>query len=99
VLGGLLNSQDKESLQKIPYIGDVPILGAMFRNTSTERIKTELIIVATVNLIGPVEASSIQIPTIKKTNNLARFFAVERDYPLAIRRWTEEILDQGGFKR
>jgi pilus assembly protein CpaC len=99
VLGGLLNSQDKESLQKIPYIGDVPILGAMFRNTSTERIKTELIIVATVNLIGPVEASSIQLPTIKKTNNLARFFAIEREYPLAIRRWTEEILDQGGFKR
>ncbi|ORT49217.1 general secretion pathway protein GspD [Vibrio sp. qd031] len=99
VLGGLLNSQDKESLQKIPYIGDIPILGAMFRNTSTERIKTELIIVATVNLVEPVEANTIQLPTMKKTNNLARFFAIEQEYPTAIRRWSEQVLSKGGFKR
>jgi pilus assembly protein CpaC len=99
VLGGLLNSQDKESLQKIPYIGDIPILGAMFRNTSTERIKTELVIVATVNLVEPLEANTIQLPSIKKTSNLARFFAIESNYPLAIRRWSDRVLDNGGFKR
>jgi pilus assembly protein CpaC len=99
VLGGLLNSQDKENLQKIPYIGDIPILGAMFRNTSTERVKTELVIVATVNLVGPVEANTIQLPSIKKTSNLARFFAIESEYPLAIRRWSDQVLDNGGFKR
>jgi pilus assembly protein CpaC len=99
VLGGLLNAQDKESLQKIPYIGDIPILGAMFRNTSTERVKTELVIVATVNLVQPVEANTIQLPSIKKTSNLARFFAIEREYPTAIRRWSDQVLDNGGFKR
>jgi pilus assembly protein CpaC len=99
VLGGLMNSQDKESLQKIPYIGDIPILGAMFRNTTTERLKSELIIVATVNLVEPVEPQSIQLPTMKRTNNLARFFAIEREYPAAIRRWSEQVLNQGGFKQ
>ena len=70
VLGGLLNSEEKESLTRIPFVGDIPILGALFRHTGTERSKTELVIVATVNLVQPVKAEQIQLPTMKKTSTL-----------------------------
>lgn len=73
VLGGLLSSEDKESLQKIPFIGDIPILGALFRDSSTKRNKTELLIVATVNLVKPIHSSQIQLPMMRKTTTLNRF--------------------------
>ncbi|SQL63492.1 type II and III secretion system protein family protein [Escherichia coli] len=53
LLGGLISNNELESLSKIPFIGDVPILGSLFRNASTERSRSELMVVATVNLESP----------------------------------------------
>ena len=53
VLAGLIKEQDKESISQIPYLGDIPILGAIFRSSNTDREQTELVIVATVNLVQP----------------------------------------------
>ena len=47
VLGGLLQSNDIEQMQKMPWIGDIPILGALFRSNEFKREETELIIFAT----------------------------------------------------
>ncbi|MEZ8605150.1 type II and III secretion system protein family protein [Vibrio splendidus] len=99
VLGGLLNTEDQESISKIPYIGDIPILGALFRNSGTKRNKTELIIVATVNLVKPVEPNKIQLPTMKKRTTLERFFAIEGGYDEADKIWANEILSTGGFQK
>lgn len=97
VLGGLLSSEDMESLSKIPLIGDIPILGTLFRNAETERNKTELIIVATVNLVKPVETSTISLPTINRTSTLKRMFSWENDEEKI--ESTEMLLDNGGFKQ
>lgn len=95
VLGGLLNNEEKEALTKIPFIGDIPVLGALFRHTETQRTKTELVIVATVNLVKPVEPDQIVLPTLQRTSTLERFFALDKklskQYPA--REW----LRQGGF--
>ncbi|AAW87290.1 type II and III secretion system protein family protein [Aliivibrio fischeri] len=99
VLGGLLSSEDKESLQKIPFIGDIPILGALFRGSSTKRNKTELLIVATVNLVKPIHSSQIQLPMMRKTTTLNRFFALEDSYVTAGDKWAKELLAIGGFKK
>ncbi|WP_080765266.1 type II and III secretion system protein family protein [Vibrio owensii] len=100
VLGGLLNSEDRESLQKLPFIGDIPVLGALFRNSTTERNQTELVIVATVNLVKPVQPGAIQLPSMKKTSTLSRFFNVEEgDKPETNTRFENEILATGGFKK
>lgn len=100
VLGGLLNSEDTESLSKIPYIGDIPVLGALFRNTQTSRTKTELIIVATVNLVQPIRPSQVQLPTMEKTTNLQRFFALDvESEEKSQEKWAEQILATGGFKQ
>ncbi|CDT83437.1 putative Flp pilus assembly protein, secretin CpaC [Vibrio coralliirubri] len=99
VLGGLLNSEEKESLTRIPFVGDIPILGALFRHTGTERSKTELVIVATVNLVQPVKAEQIQLPTMKKTSTLKRFFALDSEYETSQEKWADEVLSAGGFSQ
>lgn len=95
VLGGLLSSEETEKLSKIPFVGDIPILGALFRHSQTERRKTELVIIATVNLVEPVQESDIQLPTIERTTTLERFFGWRTNhsdqYP------AHEVLQEGGF--
>lgn len=95
VLGGLLSNEETESLSKIPYIGDIPILGALFRYTKTERKKTELVIVATVSLVKPIETNQVTLPAFERTTNLQRFFALDdkTDSTYTAREW----LSNGGF--
>lgn len=77
VLAGLLTSEEQESLSKIPILGDIPILGALFSKTNTERRKTELIIVATVNLVDPVKENEIKLPKFKRTSDLERLLRID----------------------
>ncbi|WP_235861816.1 type II and III secretion system protein family protein [Vibrio palustris] len=95
ILGGLLSNEETESLSKIPYIGDIPILGALFRYTQTERKKTELVIVATVSLVKPIETNQVTLPAFERTTNLQRFFALDdkTDSTYTAREW----LSNGGF--
>ncbi|MDC5810022.1 pilus assembly protein N-terminal domain-containing protein [Vibrio europaeus] len=99
VLGGLLSTEDKESLSQIPFIGEIPVLGALFRSSGTERTRTELVIVATVNLVQPVEPSAVQLPTMQRTTSLERFFNVEPTPSNSEQnKWANEIYATGGFK-
>ena len=98
VLGGLLSSEDREALSKIPMIGDIPVLGALFRYNKNERIKSELVIVATVNLVKPVPPGIIQLPEMSRTNSLLRYFHVEDQAVKPVRNKARLILSTGGFK-
>ena len=98
LLGGLLSTEDKEVLKKVPLIAEIPLLGALFRKTETERNKTELVIVATVNLVKPIGAGQVQLPVMHRTTTLSRFFAIEQAFSLENAKWTEELLSNGGFK-
>ena len=77
VLGGLISAEDRDALSKIPFVGDIPILGAAFRHTNNQRQKTELIIVATVNLVKPEQGSTIQLPRMKRVNSLLHYFNLD----------------------
>lgn len=74
VLAGLIKEQDEESVSKIPYLGDIPLLGALFRNSNTDREQTELVIVATVNLVQPTKEGMIQIPEYAENLYLVALF-------------------------
>ncbi|MFM9977074.1 MAG: type II and III secretion system protein family protein [Sphingomonadaceae bacterium] len=63
VIGGLLRTINGSTLTKTPGIGDVPVLGALFRSNSYRRNETELIIVVTPYLVKPVSADKIVLPT------------------------------------
>jgi type II secretory pathway component GspD/PulD (secretin) len=50
-IGGLRNVSDRLDTNKIPVLGDIPVLGFMFKNTAAEKIHTELMIFLTTHVI------------------------------------------------
>ncbi|WP_036515953.1 type II and III secretion system protein family protein [Nevskia soli] len=54
VISGLVSNTLKNSVSKVPWIGDVPVIGAFFRNTSVSRNDRELIMVVTPHLVRPM---------------------------------------------
>lgn len=63
MIGGLLSNSGNNSVEKAPFLGNIPILGALFRSNSFRRNETELVIVVTPYLVKPVHASQIALPT------------------------------------
>jgi pilus assembly protein CpaC len=63
VIGGLLNNNTSNSVNKAPFLGDLPILGQLFRSNGWKRSEDELIIVVTPYLVKPVSDSKIALPT------------------------------------
>lgn len=55
VIGGLIKDETSKSDKRVPFLGDVPILGAAFRNTSDRIQKTELVILLTPRVISGEE--------------------------------------------
>lgn len=53
VLGGLIQHQDTELVQKIPLLGDLPIIGELFRSTNFQRQESDLVIFVTPVLVEP----------------------------------------------
>ena len=54
MLAGLLRNNTTNNIDKAPFLGDLPILGALFRSTSFRRQETELVIIVTPYLVRPV---------------------------------------------
>jgi pilus assembly protein CpaC len=54
VISGLVSNTLKNSVSKVPWIGDLPVIGAFFRNTSVNRSERELIMVVTPHLVRPM---------------------------------------------
>jgi pilus assembly protein CpaC len=64
MIAGLLNNNAQNSIQKAPGLGDLPILGTLFRSTSYQKGETELVIVVTPYLVKPVDnEADIHLPT------------------------------------
>ena len=79
VIGGLLKASSTNNFSKIPGVGDVPILGALFRSNGWKRGETELMIVVTPYLVNPVAANKIVLPTdgYRAPSELGRIFGGE----------------------
>ena len=54
MIGGLLRNRNTNNIEKAPFLGDIPILGALFRSNSYRRDETELVIIVTPYLVRPV---------------------------------------------
>jgi pilus assembly protein CpaC len=54
MIAGLLSNKNRNNITKAPFLGDLPILGALFRSTNYQRDETELVIVVTPYLVRPV---------------------------------------------
>ena len=63
MIAGLLSNSSQNAIEKAPGLGDVPILGNLFRSTNFQRGETELVIVVTPYLVKPTNAADIRLPT------------------------------------
>ena len=52
-IAGLLNSSATESLQRVPGIGDIPVLGYLFRSKAAQKNRTELVVMITPEILTP----------------------------------------------
>jgi pilus assembly protein CpaC len=75
MIGGLIQNSNVNSIDKVPGLGDVPVLGAMFRSNGYRRNQTELMIIVTPYLVKPVSANEIKLPTdgLKTPTDLQNF--------------------------
>ncbi len=95
VLAGLLTREEREGVSKLPILGDIPVLGALFSKTTKNYARTELIIIATVNLVDPVEPEALKLPHFRKTDDLERLLNI--DLSQIGNEELEENISVGGF--
>ncbi|MCW5784437.1 MAG: type II and III secretion system protein family protein [Nitrospirales bacterium] len=62
-IAGLLQDNIKETVSKYPFLGDIPVLGALFRSTSFQKNETELIVIVTPHLVKPLDMVQQTLPT------------------------------------
>lgn len=71
-LAGLLKNNLRENVTKIPGLGDLPIIGALFRSSAFLQEKTDLLVAVTPHIVNPVPEGSLSFPgdDFKAPNNL-----------------------------
>jgi|WetSurMetagenome_2_1015567.scaffolds.fasta_scaffold128312_1 pilus assembly protein CpaC len=62
-IAGLLRDDIREIVTKFPVLGDIPVLGVLFRSTSFQKSETELVIIVTPHLVKPVDMTKQTLPT------------------------------------
>jgi type II secretory pathway component GspD/PulD (secretin) len=62
VIGGLLEERDIVSMSRIPWLGDLPVLGRLFRSERREQRRTELVITVTPRILPAAPAPSLPAP-------------------------------------
>ncbi len=61
-IAGLLLADTDQNVDKFPGLGDLPVLGALFRSTRFERRETELVVIVTPYLVRPVSFGALATP-------------------------------------
>ena len=62
-IAGLLSDDFRDLSGQVPWLGDVPVLGALFRSAEFERAQTELVIIVTAHLVTPTRGEALALPT------------------------------------
>jgi len=88
-LAGLLDNSETKSLSKVPVLGDVPVLGSLFRSKSFQKNETELIFIVTAQLVKPMNRDDL--PQLKGIDGL------KTGSPLGLEKKGEEIQGRSGF--
>ena len=104
VIAGLISENDQEQLSRLPFISDIPILGALARSSTTNRSKSEMIVFATVNLVtSKNNFDNIELPTLERTDVINSFFNIknnmnkERNKTVPASNESEKFINDMGF--
>lgn len=62
-IAGLLQDDFRDLAGQVPWLGDIPVLGALFRSAEYERQQSELVIIVTPHLVTPTRGEALALPT------------------------------------
>ena len=88
-LAGLLDNSESRSLSKVPVLGDVPILGNLFKSTQFQKQETELVFIVTADLVKPVNRDDLP--------NMRGMDGLKNGSPLGMEPKGEGISGTSGF--
>lgn len=76
MIAGLLRDQSQTTIDQIPGLGELPVLGALFRSTDFQRNETELVIAVTPYLVDPLTGDEVRLPTdgYRHSSMMEQFF-------------------------
>ncbi len=70
VLGGLVREDERESQTKVPFLGNIPIFGHLFRSKSTENVRTELLVLLSPEVLMSTEEAEKLTEQLKEATEL-----------------------------
>jgi pilus assembly protein CpaC len=88
-LAGLLDNSETRNMSKVPVIGDIPIIGNLFKSTQFQKNETELVFIVTADVVKPINRDDI--PTMRGIDGL------KNGSPLGIEPKGEGISGASGF--
>jgi pilus assembly protein CpaC len=62
-IAGLLQRDFQTTINQVPLLGNIPIIGALFRSTQFKKGETELLIIVTARLVQPIRPDQVVLPT------------------------------------
>ncbi len=97
-IAGLLQAQASEAIAQLPWLGNVPILGALFRSTDFQKSQTDLVIIVTPRLVRPVRPGqqlATPFDTTLQSNDVDLFLMGDTERK---KRYTDYVTSGGGLK-
>jgi pilus assembly protein CpaC len=94
VIGGLLQSNGQNAISQLPWLGDVPVLGSLFRSTSYQKNETDLAIIVTPRLVRPARPGDIVKTPLDQTlppNDVDLFLMGKTEVPRSTARLLEGV--------
>ena len=88
-LAGLLDNSETKSLSQVPVLGEIPILGALFKSKSFQKNETELMFIVTAQLVKPMNRDDL--PEMRGIDGL------KKGSPLGVEPKGAEIQGRTGF--
>ena len=88
-LAGLLDNNELKSISRVPVLGDIPVLGALFKSKSFQRNETELMFIVTAHMVKPVNRDDL--PTLRGIDGL------KNGSPLGVEQKGEGIEGRTGY--
>ena len=62
-IAGLLRDDTQSTVEQLPLLGSLPVIGSLFRSTRYQKGETELLIVVTPHLVQPMRQDQVRLPT------------------------------------
>jgi len=82
-IAGLLRDNVRETVAKFPVLGDIPVLGALFRSSRYTKNQTELVIIVTPHYVKPMDVAQLALPTDT--------FVEPNDWEFYMMGWTDGL--------